>query len=67
MDVMGFDPALSVEAAWRLPSEVQRMENVQSLVSRSDFISLHLPVLAVHGAHSNQPPILALEMCMNTF
>ena len=45
MDVVGFDPALSVEAAWRLPSEVQRMENVQSLVGRSDFISLHLPVL----------------------
>ena len=45
MDVVGFDPALSVEAAWRLPSEVQRMENVQSLVNRSDFISLHLPVL----------------------
>ena len=45
MDVVGFDPALSVEAAWRLPSDVQRMENVQSLVSRSDFVSLHLPVL----------------------
>ena len=45
MDVVGFDPALSVEAAWRLPSEVQRMENVQSLVGRSDFVSLHLPVL----------------------
>ena len=45
MDVVGFDPALSVEAAWRLPSEVQRMDNVQSLVSRSDFVSLHLPVL----------------------
>ena len=45
MEVVGFDPALSVEAAWRLPSEVQRMENVQSLFSRSDFISLHLPVL----------------------
>ena len=45
MVVVGFDPALSVEAAWRLPSEVQRMENVQSLFSRSDFISLHLPVL----------------------
>jgi D-3-phosphoglycerate dehydrogenase len=42
---VGFDPALSVEAAWRLPSEVQRMENVQSLFSRSDFVSLHLPVL----------------------
>ena len=45
MEVVGFDPALSVEAAWRLPSDVQRMENVQSLVSRSDFVSLHLPVL----------------------
>ena len=45
MDVVGFDPALSVEAAWRLPSDVQRMEDVQSLVSRSDFVSLHLPVL----------------------
>ena len=45
MEVVGFDPALSVEAAWRLPSEVRRMENVQSLFARSDFVSLHLPVL----------------------
>jgi D-3-phosphoglycerate dehydrogenase len=45
MRVVGYDPALSVEAAWRLPSEVQRMENMQSLFSRSDFVSLHLPVL----------------------
>ena len=45
MDVVGFDPALSVEAAWRLPSEVRRMKDVQTLLGRSDFISLHLPVL----------------------
>lgn len=45
MEVVGFDPALSVEAAWRLPSEVQRMENVPALFSRSDYVSLHLPVL----------------------
>ena len=45
MEVVGFDPALSVEAAWRLPSEVQRMENVPSLFGRSDYVSLHLPVL----------------------
>ena len=45
MQVVGYDPALSVEAAWRLPSEVQRMENMQSLFTRSDFVSLHLPVL----------------------
>jgi len=45
MTVQGYDPALSVEAAWRLPSQVQRIENITALVSSSDFVSLHLPVL----------------------
>ena len=46
MRVVGFDPALSVEAAWRLPSRVQRMDNLQALLSRSDYVTLHVPVLA---------------------
>ncbi len=45
MTVRGYDPALSVEAAWRLPSQVQRIENVAALVGNSDFVTLHLPVL----------------------
>lgn len=45
MDVLGFDPALSVEAAWRLPNQVQRMENLQSLLSKADYISLHVPAI----------------------
>jgi len=45
MEVLGYDPALSVEAAWRLPSQVKRYENLSSLVANADFISLHLPVL----------------------
>src|SRR5690606_21489644 len=31
MQVLGFDPALSVEAAWRLSSDVVRMESMQAL------------------------------------
>ncbi len=46
MNVLGFDPALSVEAAWRLPSEVERMENMQSLLSRADYVTLHVPAIA---------------------
>lgn len=46
MNVVGFDPALSVEAAWRLPSQVGRMENLQSLLARSDYITLHVPAIA---------------------
>jgi D-3-phosphoglycerate dehydrogenase len=45
MEVIGYDPALSVEAAWRLSSAVRRMENINSLFARADYISLHLPVL----------------------
>lgn len=45
MKVVGFDPALSVEAAWRLPSQVKRMENLQSLLSNADYVSMHVPAL----------------------
>ncbi len=45
MQVIGYDPALSVEAAWRLSSQVQRADTLSALFTRSDYISLHLPVL----------------------
>ena len=45
MDVVGYDPALSVEAAWRLSSRVKRADNLSTLFARCDYISLHLPVL----------------------
>jgi D-3-phosphoglycerate dehydrogenase len=45
MKVLGYDPALSVDAAWRLPSEVKKMEHLSALFAKSDFVSLHLPVL----------------------
>lgn len=47
MKVVGFDPAISVEAAWRLSSEVEKMDNLNSLFARADYISLHLPALDV--------------------
>ena len=45
MEVKGFDPALSIDAAWRLPNQVRRIENLNALVGSSDYISLHLPIL----------------------
>jgi D-3-phosphoglycerate dehydrogenase len=45
MKVVGFDPALSIDAAWRLSNEVTRMENLASLLARSDYVSLHVPAL----------------------
>lgn len=45
MKVLGYDPALSVEAAWKLPSEVEPMETIEDLFSKSNFITLHIPAI----------------------
>ena len=45
MRVLGYDPALSVEAAWRLSSQVQKMDNMPALFAKSDIITLHVPAL----------------------
>ena len=46
MRVLGYDPALSVEAAWRVPAEVERMENPTALFSQADYVTLHVPLMA---------------------
>jgi len=46
MDVVGYDPALSVEAAWRLPSDVERMADLAALFARADYVTLHIPAFA---------------------
>ena len=45
MKVIGFDPALSIDAAWRLSNAVTRMENLPALLARSDYVSLHVPAM----------------------
>ncbi len=43
MDVFGYDPVISVDAAWGIPSQVRRVKDLGTLFSRSDYISLHVP------------------------
>jgi D-3-phosphoglycerate dehydrogenase / 2-oxoglutarate reductase len=45
MAVIGYDPALSVEAAWKLPSEVIPAESPEELFKNSDYITIHIPAL----------------------
>ncbi|MFZ4700588.1 MAG: phosphoglycerate dehydrogenase [Candidatus Methylumidiphilus sp.] len=44
MKVIGFDPSMTVDSAWQLSSTVEKALGVDDLVSRSDFISLHVPL-----------------------
>jgi D-3-phosphoglycerate dehydrogenase len=45
MNVIGYDPAISVEAAWQLSSRVERMDSLEALLGRADFITLHVPAI----------------------
>jgi D-3-phosphoglycerate dehydrogenase len=43
MEVWGYDPFLSIEAAWRLSRNTKKAPSLDRLLSECDFISLHVP------------------------
>ena len=45
MKIIGYDPHISIDAAWRLPKEVEKAETLEYLLSNSDYISLHVPLI----------------------
>ena len=61
MDVLGYDPALSVDAAWRLPSSVERMDNLPSLFARADYVTLHVPQLPATEGMINAETLQAFK------
>ncbi|MCL2785190.1 MAG: phosphoglycerate dehydrogenase [Propionibacteriaceae bacterium] len=46
MKVMGYDPSVTVENAWKLSSLVERVTNVEQLFRRADIVTLHVPLIA---------------------
>jgi len=45
MKVIGFDPGITVEGAWRLSSSVQKAASFDEMVSKADFITFHVPLI----------------------
>ena len=45
MNVVGYDPALSVEAAWKLPSEIVPADSIEDLFKVSNYVSIHIPAI----------------------
>jgi D-3-phosphoglycerate dehydrogenase len=44
MDVIGFDPFISVDTAWNLSRNVQRAMTIEQLFANSDYITVHVPL-----------------------
>jgi D-3-phosphoglycerate dehydrogenase len=45
MKVVGYDPEITVDAAWRLPSAVRKAQSIDDLLRHADFVTLHVPLL----------------------
>jgi D-3-phosphoglycerate dehydrogenase len=45
MNVLGFDPEITVDAAWSLPSQVKRAASVNEVLRSAQFVTLHVPLL----------------------
>lgn len=45
MEVVGYDPAITVTRAWELSSKVKKADTIESLLKQSDFVSIHVPLV----------------------
>jgi D-3-phosphoglycerate dehydrogenase len=46
MNVLGYDPEITVDAAWSLPSQVKKAHSIEEVLKASHFVTLHVPLLA---------------------
>lgn len=45
MNVIGFDPGITVEGAWQLSSQVEKASSIDELLPKVDFVTFHVPLV----------------------
>ena len=45
MNVIGYDPYISVDAAWNLSRAVKKSADIKAMAAKCDYITMHLPLL----------------------
>ena len=45
MNVWGYDPNITVDAAWSLPAQVHKAQSIEQLLRKCEFLSVHVPLL----------------------
>jgi D-3-phosphoglycerate dehydrogenase len=61
MKVIGFDPQLTVDSAWRLSASAVKAAGVQELLAHSDFISLHVPLNDLTKGFLNEERLTSIK------
>jgi D-3-phosphoglycerate dehydrogenase len=61
MNVLGYDPAITVQHAWALSSGVQKAVNLDDLFARSDVVTVHVPLTKQTDKLVNAPRLEAMR------
>ena len=61
MQVVGYDPEITVDAAWSLPAQVRKAQSVEDLLKQSDFVTLHVPLLDATRGLINEKRVQAMK------
>lgn len=57
MKVLGFDPGMTVQRAWQLSAGVEQAGSIEDLIARSDFVTVHVPLVDGTRALIAEPQI----------
>jgi len=61
MNVVGYDPYISVEHAWNLHHDVVRAFGIESMLAKADFITLHVPLMAETKGFINAEKLIMMK------
>jgi D-3-phosphoglycerate dehydrogenase len=61
MKVIGFDPFITVDHAWKLDQSIARSESMEGCVSQADFITLHVPLMDATRGFINSDKIALMK------
>ncbi len=61
MNVIGYDPAITVSSAWQLSSTIEKANSVDEVCSRSEFVTLHVPLIDATRHMINAQRLLSMR------
>lgn len=61
MEVLGYDPYISVNAAWSLSRNVKHISNVEEIYKECDFITIHVPLMDTTKGMINKDAIAMMK------
>jgi len=59
MNVVGYDPKLSVDAAWRLPNTVNKMASLEDAFAAADYVTINMPYIKGVTHHAINAEVLS--------